>query len=197
MIINKIIKEINSGMLLISGKRLSFKTSLAIYILNNKISNFKNTYYLFSNFYDIILYLNFFKKNKEKINFINLNNLEDLKDFLIKIYIEESKNNLIIIDNISTIIRIANEESIVLYRKLMSLFFITYIIIKKLKSLFIITYTNGNSDKILNIIKYWCDIIIIIEKENNNVNFIVERKDIEKRFKENLNINDLKKYLYE
>ncbi|MDT7864748.1 MAG: hypothetical protein RQ922_02580 [Thermoproteota archaeon] len=167
MNVQELAEIIRNKNITILGKRYSGKTILSIYFILKNLEFFNNIYIFYPDFFSFYPYFSYLKKISKKIQFFHKNNFKDLKETLANILENLNNRDLLFFDKFSLLLKLELEERIKIYSNIMKFFLITTYIIKKYNGTILINYTFKENDKIINIIKYWSDILISIDRNNN------------------------------
>jgi hypothetical protein len=163
----KLAENIRNKNITILGKRYSGKTILSIYFIIKNLEFFNNIYIFYSDFFSFHPYLPYLKKNSKNIQIFYKNNFKDLKETLANILENLNYRDLLFFDKFSLLLKLELEERIKIYSNIMKFFLITTYIIKKFDGTILINYTLKENDKIINILKYWSDLLINIDRNKN------------------------------
>jgi len=163
----KLAENIRNKNITILGKRYSGKTILSIYFIIKNLEFFNNIYIFYSDFFSFHPYLPYLKKISKNIQIFYKNNFKDLKETLANILENLNYRDLLFFDKFSLLLKLELEERIKIYSNIMKFFLITNYIVKKFDGTILINYTSKENDKIINILKYWSDLLINIDRNKN------------------------------
>jgi hypothetical protein len=163
----KLAENIRNKNITILGKRYSGKTILSIYFIIKNLEFFNNIYIFYSDFFSFYPYLPYLKKISKNIQIFYKNNFKDLKETLANILENLNYRDLLFFDKFSLLLKLELEERIKIYSNIMKFFLITTYIVKKFDGTILINYTSKENDKIINILKYWSDLLINIDRNKN------------------------------
>jgi hypothetical protein len=163
----KLTENIRNKNITILGKRYSGKTILSIYFIIKNLKFFNNIYIFYPDFFSFHSYLPYLKKISKNIQIFYKNNFKDLKETLANILENLNYRDLLFFDKFSLLLKLELEERIKIYSNIMKFFLITTYIVKKFDGTILINYTSKENDKIINILKYWSDLLINIDRNKN------------------------------